>query len=395
MLRDGSLQTFQELGKKLKLLHSFHKGEMRADLTNGSKVLFRSADEPDRLRGPNLSGAWLDEASLMDREAFNVVIACLREGGQQGWLSATFTPRGRAHWSYEVFGTGKPDTELFTSRTVDNPFLPSNFAARLMGQYTSAQAAQELEGLFIDVEGALFRRHWFPIVGAAPAGLMRVRAWDLAATAPKAGSDPDYTVGVRMGRDAAGTFFIEDVVRVRETPQAVERLVVQTAQLDGPTCFVAMEQEPGSSGVALADRYLRLLAGYPFHAMRSTGDKMTRALPLAAQAEGGNVKLVRGNWNDAFLNEIESFPFARHDDQVDAAAGAFAELLLHPHIDPGFWANPGGRATRGGMNFAGLGPSPFPRGWPGSPGRGDYEDEVDDDGKPILQPGELYGEAGW
>jgi predicted phage terminase large subunit-like protein len=397
MLRDGSLQTFQELGKRLTLLQSFHKGEMVATLTNGSKVLFRSADEPDRLRGPNLSGAWLDEASLMDREAFNVVIACLREGGQQGWLSATFTPRGRGHWTYETFGTSKPDTELFTSKTSDNPFLPSSFTARLMQQYTSAQAMQELEGAFIDVEGALFRRHWFQIVDVAPAGLMRVRAWDLAATAPKAGSDPDYTVGVRMGRDTAGTFYLENVVRVRETPQAVEKLIVQTAKLDGPGVFICMEQEPGSSGVALADHYLKLVAGYVFRAVRSTGDKMTRALPLAAQAEGNNIKLVRGNWNDAFLDEVETFPFGRHDDQVDAAAGAFAELLLHPEVNPDLWGpakTP--RDPFGGASFAGLGPSPFPAGSPWSPGAGnDWDDEIDEQGRRIPSPSELYGDAGW
>jgi predicted phage terminase large subunit-like protein len=322
MLRDGSLQTFEELGKRLTLLASFAKGEMVASLTNGSRVLFRSADEPDRLRGPNLSGCWLDEASLMDKEAYTVAIACLREGGQQGWLSATFTPRGRAHWTYETFGTGKPDTELFTSRTADNPFLPHDFAARLMAQYTSAQAAQELSGEFIEVEGALFRRHWFEVVDSAPPAGRRVRAWDLAATAPKPGTDPDWTAGVRMLRDGK-LYYIEDVRRVRRPPLQVENLVLGTAQADGERTTVLMEQEGGSAGVAVADRYSYLLRGFTFRRERPTGDKVTRAHPLAARAEQGNVKLVRGDWNAAFLDEAESFPLATHDDQVDAASAAF------------------------------------------------------------------------
>ncbi|MFX4846510.1 phage terminase large subunit, partial [Acinetobacter baumannii] len=86
---------------------------------------FRSAEDPDKLRGPNLSGSWLDEASLMEREAFDICIASLREAGEQGWLSATFTPRGLTHWTYDLFGRGgRPDVELFTSRTRDNPFAP-------------------------------------------------------------------------------------------------------------------------------------------------------------------------------------------------------------------------------------------------------------------------------
>jgi hypothetical protein len=79
-------------------------------------VLFRSADEPDRLRGPNLSGAWRDEASLVSVDAFNTLIGRLRESGEQGWLTATFTPRGRAHSTFATFATGRPDTALFHAR---------------------------------------------------------------------------------------------------------------------------------------------------------------------------------------------------------------------------------------------------------------------------------------
>src|SRR5207253_1350463 len=148
-----------------------------------------------------------------------------------------------------------------------------------------------------------------------------VRAWDLAAT-PKdedKARDPDYSAGVLMGRAADGTHYLLDVRRLRGTPQQVQALVLQTAQADGRAVAVAMEQEPGSSGVAVIDHYLRLLNGFNFHGERSTGSKADRAQPLAAQAEGGAVKLVRAAWNKDFLDEIEMFPFGGHDDQVDAA----------------------------------------------------------------------------
>src|SRR5262249_25115510 len=124
-------------------------------------------------------------------------------------------------------------------------------------------------------------------------------------------------------------FFVCDVRRVRDTPQQVERLVVQTARLDGKAASVAMEQEPGSSGVALCDRYARLLAGFRFKAVRSTGPKLARALPLAASAEANLIKLVRAPWNGAFLDELESFTGdgSTHDDQTDAASLAFARLV--------------------------------------------------------------------
>jgi len=122
-------------------LREINKSELRVTLGNGAEVLFRSVDDPERARGPNLSGAWLDEASLMDAEAYSIIIACLREGGEQGWLSATFTPKGKGHWTYDVFGSQRPNSALFTARTVDNPFLPATFAETLRAQYPSQFAA--------------------------------------------------------------------------------------------------------------------------------------------------------------------------------------------------------------------------------------------------------------
>jgi predicted phage terminase large subunit-like protein len=94
-----------------------------------------------------------------------------------------------------------------------------------------------------------------------------------------------------------------------------------------------MEQEPGSSGVKVIDDYTRrVLMGWDFQGVPSTGNKEVRANPLASQAEAGNVKLVRGPWINAFLDEIELFPLGSHDDQVDAASGALLDLTSEPEV---------------------------------------------------------------
>jgi predicted phage terminase large subunit-like protein len=291
-------------------------------LRTGAEVLFRSTDDPDRLRGPNLSGIWLDEASLMLAETFTVAIGRLRQGGEQGWLSATFTPKGRLHWTFETFATGRPNTAIYYARTVDNPFNPPGFEQGVRQHYTSTLAAQELEGLFIDTGGTMFRREWFAFVETAPPLIGCIRAWDLAAT-PKdeaKANDPDWTAGVLLGKAADRTLYVLDVRRMRGTPQQVEALVRHTAEADGRRVAITMEQEPGSAGKAVIDSYLRLLCGYTFQGHRSTGNKADRARPLAAQAEGGAVKLVRGPWNKDFLDETEIFPFGAHDDQIDASS---------------------------------------------------------------------------
>ena len=131
-------------------------------LKTGAEILFRSTHEPDMLRGPNLSGIWMDEASLMKPDAFDILIGRLREGGELGWLSATFTPKGKANWCYKRFGTGLPDTELFHARTDDNPFLAPGFYETRKKQYTHKQSEQELAGAFLDDGGNHFNPGSWP-----------------------------------------------------------------------------------------------------------------------------------------------------------------------------------------------------------------------------------------
>lgn len=161
MLKDATFRTFCEIGRKLRFIKDVYHGDLRVVLGNGAEVLFRSADNPERLRGPNLSGVWLDEASLIDRAAYDIVLACLREHGEMGWLSATFTPAGQNHWTYDVFGKNTDGAALFHSTTYDNPFLPANFYATVKDQYSPIRARQELGGEFVNIEGAEWPAEWF------------------------------------------------------------------------------------------------------------------------------------------------------------------------------------------------------------------------------------------
>lgn len=325
MLRDSSIRSFEGITRAIGFLKSFSRGENVVTLGNGAQILFRSTDNPDRLRGPNLSGAWLDEAGEMSEQAYLIAIACLREGGEQGWLSATFTPRGRQHWTYRVFGQGKDDTALFTACTSENPFNPPGFEDTLRKQYTSAFAEQELAGRFVDLAGTVAKRNWFRIIDAAPACSRRVRAWDFAATPEDAQGRGDYTVGKLLGRHAEGWVVLKSV-RERVAGGSVAGLVRRTAEEDGPEVEIIIEQEPGSSGKIASSYITRELAGYNVRTIRPSADKLTRAMPLLAQAEAGNVSILRAPWNDAYLDELAAFPGGEHDDQVDATAHAFNAL---------------------------------------------------------------------
>jgi predicted phage terminase large subunit-like protein len=188
--------------------------------------------------------------------------------------------------------------------------------------------AQLLEGDWSEYSGGFFRREWFPIIDTLPAdGLRRVRAWDLAATEAKRGKDPDWSVGVLMAQTKHKQYIIVDVKRIRATPLAVEELVKCCAEQDSRATPIYMEEEAGSSGKIAVDYYARqVLPGWNFHGIRSTGSKAERAAGLSSMAESGHMRLLQAPWHSAFLDELASFPQGAHDDQVDAASLAFAQL---------------------------------------------------------------------
>lgn len=179
------------------------------------------------------------------------------------------------------------------------------------------------------VAGNVFRKMWFTVVDAPPVNVKgRVRYWDRAATEVNENNkNPDWTRGVRMSMDHSGNVYVEHVASIRGTPNAVERLIKNTATQDGIKYPVRIEQDPGSAGKMEANYYVRLLAGFDVAARPATQDKLTRAKPFSSQAEAGNVFIVKGAWNEEYLTELENFPSSTaHDDQVDASSGAFNDL---------------------------------------------------------------------
>lgn len=158
-----------------------------------------------------------------------------------------------------------------------------------------------------------------------------VRGWDLAATADRCAGDPDWTVGLKLGRlEQDGRFVILDVVRARAGPAAVEALICETAARDGPEVTIALPQDPGQAGKYQAQVLVRRLAGFRVAAEIESGSKEQRAAPVASQLDAGNILMIRGAWNQAFLDEIGSFPNGSKDDQVDALSRAFLGLAGRP-----------------------------------------------------------------
>ena len=67
--------------------------------------------------------------------------------------------------------------------------------------------------------------------------------------------------------------------------------------------------------------------GFTVHFSPESGSKELRARPLAAQAEAGNVDIVKATWNGDFFDEIGEFPVSKFDDQADAVSRGFVYLI--------------------------------------------------------------------
>lgn len=200
----------------------------------------------------------------------------------------------------------------------------------------------------VDALGTFFLREWFEIVGPHELPVMEtvVRGWDLAyMNTPTA----DWSVGVKIGRGVDGRFYIMDVNRSKQDHYGrdLERHLVQVFEADGPDVPQLIED------AGIAKEFIKELNASPElmgHFVGGIGtesrQKWERALPVQAKLSSGVLRLLRGDWNQDFINELCSFMpdmKAQTDDQVDATSVAWAGLEQHV-LNHGYnsWESSGG-----------------------------------------------------
>lgn len=324
---------------------------------SGATITFGFIErENDRLKyqGAEYQFIGFDELTQHRERDYRYLFSRLRKSRDNPHLAnvplrmrATTNPGGPGHdWVYRRFirtwenwmrdpRTGRPLRSFHPSLLADNPSLDFDEYAESLAELDPVTRAQLLRGDWnIRPEGRLFKGRWFVPCAESPAfDLMpTVRYWDLAATDPNPGTDPDWTAGVKLTAAPNGEWIVRDIVRLRANPAKVQNRILSTAISDGYNVPVYMEQEPGASGKTVIAYYRQVLAGYTFHGNLPSGSKIQRATPVAAMAdddgvpEAGRFRMVDGHWNEAFLDEVDIFPDGFHDDQVDALDGAYQVL---------------------------------------------------------------------
>lgn len=209
-------------------------------------------------------------------------------------------------------------------RAVGETLWPENYPTH---HYQAAKATLRrglwsalYQGSPIADGGNQVSRAQLPIIEKPPTLTRVVRFWDLATTVKRSS---DYTVGCKAGIDAHGNFYVLDITRFQnEWPQAKPRIAAIAA---AEKHFVGVESVGGFIAAA-QDLRDQLKGQAVVNLVNVASDKLSRASGWLAAAGAGKVSLLRGAWNDGFLDEAEAFPLGKHDDQVDAVSGAWAML---------------------------------------------------------------------
>ncbi|MBL8183084.1 MAG: phage terminase large subunit [Blastocatellia bacterium] len=192
---------------------------------------------------------------------------------------------------------------------------------RRLGSYSFAALYQQRP---VPAEGGLFKRKWFDgkILSHAPPNLRWKRGIDTGITT---GDNSDYTASFRVATDAWNNLYIDGGYRRRVEYPELRRYILGRIAAE-PDTEIGIELS--ANGNAVYQDLMRSSGnlGRKLRGIRPKGDKVSRALGWLAMAEAGNVYLIRGPWNDEFLNEAASFPAGTHDDQIDAISIAVTML---------------------------------------------------------------------
>ena len=158
--------------------------------------------------------------------------------------------------------------------------------------------------------GLFYQRTQVTMIETLPNDIyLWARGWDLAATSEDENGEP--------------------VINKRLSASEVRKLIKITCQTDKARYGRVIErlpQDPGQAGKEQAQSYIKMLAGFTVKALPESGSKESRAEPLAAQWQAGNVDVLIADWNEPYFNQLESFPESKFKDMVDASSSAFIEI---------------------------------------------------------------------
>jgi len=316
----------------------------------GGSVQVRSADDPMKLRGAGLDFVVLDECAFMKPQTWAEVIrpALTEKKGSAFFIS---TPKGYNFFE-KLYSEANilDDWVRFTYPTITNPIIDPAELEMAKQEIGSFLYAQEYEAQFIEASGGLFKADWFDHykieerIGIdeeknenreiiykykdKECRLEDCRRYATVDLATSTKQSADFTVITSVAITPEGKILILDIDRRRlEAPDLLPLLQRKVEQFD--LAYVGIER----AGYQLAFIQMAKREGLVVKSLKADRDKVSRAYPLIARMEAGDIFFPKNStWFADVQTELLRFPEAEHDDIVDSLAYAAIESKVRKSI---------------------------------------------------------------
>jgi predicted phage terminase large subunit-like protein len=269
------------------VLQQYNRSMGEISLTNKAKIKLYSAEEPDRLRGPNFHAGWFDELAASNAEAWDQYKFALRLGSHPQTIVTT-TPRPTKLIKELLKADG---TLTVRGSTFDNAanLAPSALAELRLKYEGTRLGQQELYGMVLEeTEGALFSPAFLERdrVKEAPPFIRIVVGVDPAVTS---GEEADETGIVVAGLTSDGHYYVLDDVTCRKSPDAWARVAVDAYHKWKADRIVA---ETNNGGDMIEILLRQVDPNVSYRKVTATRGKVVRAEPVASLSEQGRLHLV-------------------------------------------------------------------------------------------------------
>jgi phage terminase large subunit-like protein len=275
-------------------LDSLNASDLTVRLKNGSKIYGYSADGYDRLRGSNLSGAWIDEAAAMgsvDDMFREALLPALRIGKNPRVLITT-TPRP-IQFLKELIAREDGSVYVTKGSTWENAEnLSESALTELRVRYEDTRIGrQELEGeLLDDIEGALWNHQTLEDTRIQKSELPQlsriVVGVDPAVTS---GDKSDFTGIIVAGRCHDGHLYILDDLTMKGTPHQCMAKAIGAYHKWHADRIVG---EVNNGGDYIESVLRSIDSNVAYKTVRATRGKLVRAEPISALWEQGRGHIV-------------------------------------------------------------------------------------------------------
>ena len=314
----GLLRVFPESQRP-----TYYPSKRRVEFHNGAVAFCYSAEEPERLRGPQHHSAWCDELAAWKypQDTWDNLMMGLRLGADPRCVVTT-TPRPIQTLKSII---KDPHTRTTRASTFDNrDNLAPGFIDAILTRYEGTRLGrQELYAeLLEDNPGALWKRQQIDDLRVAQApDLVRV----VVGVDPSATAGGDETGIVVVGKGADGHLYVIGDHSTKGTPQAWGT-AANRAFIGSKADRVIYEANQGGDMVAHVLRTVN--PSIPLKAVHASRGKRTRAEPISALYEQGKVHHVGSHaiLEDQMCEWTPDDPGAHSPDRMDALVWACTEL---------------------------------------------------------------------